>query len=96
MEENNSRLTELRGQIDRINEQICDLFIRRMQAVAGVALYKQENRLPVRNTEREEQILTHMEAYAGAEFAPYVRRLFSELMRLAREYETEQMEKSHV
>jgi chorismate mutase/prephenate dehydratase len=40
-------LDKLRQEIDEIDTQMCDLFARRMQVVAGIGQYKKENNMPV-------------------------------------------------
>ena len=40
-------LTELRGQIDEIDDEIIKLFCRRMDIAAQVADYKKANNLPI-------------------------------------------------
>ena len=50
-------LSELRGEIDAIDDQLVDLFCRRMEISAKVAQYKKENNLPVFVPAREREIL---------------------------------------
>ena len=46
-------LKEAREQIDRIDRQLTDLFVERMQVAQQVAAYKREHGLPVLDRERE-------------------------------------------
>lgn len=47
----------LRNQINEIDEQLVDLFLRRMEIVHSVAEYKKQNSLNVKDRSREEEIL---------------------------------------
>ena len=77
-------LSELRKEIDQVNEDLLDLFLRRMALSEEVAAYKQAHGLPVLNAQREQEILEAMADRAGAEMAPYVCQLFSTLFTLSR------------
>lgn len=50
-------LNELREDIDVIDNQILDLFEKRMKLCTDVALYKKENNLPIFQSSRENQII---------------------------------------
>lgn len=50
-------LDEIRVEIDKIDTEIRDLFIKRMNLVNEVYLYKKENNLPVKNETREAKII---------------------------------------
>lgn len=51
------KLEEYRLAIDRIDQQIVELFEQRMLVSKGVAQYKLENKLPIFNEEREKIVL---------------------------------------
>ena len=76
-------LVELRKNIDRVDNQILSLFLERMELCEQVAEYKREHALPIFNQEREEEILSRMEANAGNRQRD-TRRLFSLVMELSR------------
>lgn len=46
-------LTYLRQQIDEIDSQIFDLFIKRIYLAKEIGLYKKQHNLPIFDTERE-------------------------------------------
>ena len=50
-----SQMDELRGQIEKIDEQMIDLFEERMGISAKVASYKKEHGIPVLDEEREKK-----------------------------------------
>ena len=50
-------LNELRKQINQIDDEILDLFLRRMEVAGQVASYKREHDLPIYQPQREREIL---------------------------------------
>ncbi len=78
-------LKECREQLDGIDGQILDLFIRRMQVCDEVAAYKMRHDLPVLDKDREEQKLAALREQAGAfSDRDAVEELFSKIMELSR------------
>ena len=65
---NTQKLDEVRCHIDRINAQIVELLIERMQYVDIVAEYKAANNLPVGDSKREQAILEKVSNLAGKEY----------------------------
>ena len=60
MSENNQRedlLAKARGEINEIDAQMAELFVRRMRAAEEIAAYKKEHALPILDAEREEQVV---------------------------------------
>lgn len=76
-------LDEIRQRIDKIDDQLLDLFKQRMDCARQVGLYKLEHNLPILNTERENEILASVEA-SGGEYGYAARLLYSNLMELSR------------
>lgn len=58
-------LSELRKEIDKIDEQIIPLLLKRMNISQQVAQYKVERGIPVLNEEREQQILDNVAEKCG-------------------------------
>ena len=58
-------IKELREKINGIDEQLTALFIERMELVRGVAEYKREHNLPIRDASREQEILKSLSVLAG-------------------------------
>ena len=81
-------LNELRNQIDAIDDQLVNLFCRRMEISAQVADYKKEHNLPVFVPARERAILKTVAEKAGPEMANYTRVLYSMLFELSRSYQS--------
>ena len=81
-------LKELRGQIDRIDAELVQLFCERMQVSAQIADYKKENKLPILMPAREREKLQDVANQAGPAMANYTRVLYSMLFELSRSYQS--------
>lgn len=80
-------LEQLRKEIDTIDDQLTDLFVRRMNLCGQVAQYKKEKGLPVMNQGREREVLKRISAQAGDAMDGYARILFATLFDLSRSYQ---------
>ena len=81
-------ITELRGQIDAIDDQLVQLFAQRMDVAAQIADYKKEQNMPIFVPAREREKLMDVAAKAGPEMANYTRVLYSMLFELSRSYQS--------
>ena len=81
-------LSELRGQIDRIDDELVKLFAQRMDVAAQIADYKKENNLPILVPAREREKMADVAEKAGPEMANYTRVLYSMLFELSRSYQS--------
>ena len=79
-------LQSLRDEIDGIDGQLLDLFLKRMETAGKVAAYKKEHALPTLQQGREREILSRVTKAAGDK-AGYAKILFSTLMDLSRSYQ---------
>lgn len=80
-------LSEIRKEIDAIDDQLVKLFCDRMQLSAQVADYKRANNMPIYVPEREQAILDLRSEQAGPELAAYVQALYSQIFELSRNYQ---------
>ena len=64
-------LTQLRDQIDGIDQKLVELFKQRMAVSREVAAYKQEHGLPTLDAGRERALLAKVGSLAGEELADY-------------------------
>ena len=80
-------ITELRAEIDKIDNELVKLFCARMEVSVKVADYKRERNLPIFVPAREREILQEVAAKAGPEFAGYTRSLYSTIFELSRSYQ---------
>ena len=80
-------ITELRCEIDKIDDELVKLFGQRMEVAARIADYKKENNLPILVPAREREKLADVAQKAGPEMANYTRVLYSMLFELSRSYQ---------
>ena len=78
-------LEHLRGQIEEVDRAIVETLNRRLQLVARIRRYKEENGLPLLDLEREEQLLQHLsETNGGPLSEDGLRRLHAEILDLTK------------
>ena len=78
---------ELRGEIDKIDDELVKLFTQRMDVAAQIADYKKEHNLPILVPAREREKLADVAQKAGPEMANYTRVLYTMLFELSRSYQ---------
>ena len=78
-----SDLSEIRVEIDKIDNELIKLFKKRMDCAKAVGEYKKANNVAILNQERENQILDAIEQ-KGGEYGAYARLLYSNIMELSR------------
>lgn len=76
-------LNDIRTEIDSIDNQLIELFKRRMDCAKEVGFYKKANNIPVLNEKRENEILDEVEKHGG-EYGAHARLLYSNIMELSR------------
>ncbi len=76
-------LNDIRTEIDSIDNQLIELFKRRMDCAKEVGFYKKANNIPVLNEKRENEILDEVEK-RGGEYSAHARLLYSNIMELSR------------
>ena len=81
-------LQDYRKEIDAIDDQLVQLFGKRMDIAAKIADYKKENNLPILVPAREREKLADVAQKAGPEMANYTRVLYSMLFELSRSYQS--------
>ena len=82
-------LSDIRLEIDRIDEGLVRLFTARMDAVGRIAQAKKQTGGPISDPERERDIVDRLCAQAGDKYAPYVRALYERLFELSRGYQSD-------
>ena len=78
-------LEELRTQIDRIDRQIVELYVQRMETVSRISAFKREHGLAVYDPAREDILLERAAEQAGPRYAEDVQKLFRFLLALSKE-----------
>ncbi len=84
-------LETLRQEIDAIDRQLVDLFIKRMNVSADVAKYKLGHNLPVLDSSRERALLAKISELSGEEFEDYTCTLYSSILDLSKSYQHKKM-----
>ena len=77
-------LLSIREEIDKINNDIIDLYIKRMRLAEGVADYKLRHSLPVFQSSREDEILNRVEKNSPPDLAQGARLLFTEILDISK------------
>lgn len=80
-------INELRSQIDKIDADLLSAFTSRMEVSAKMALYKQENNIPVYDPARERQKLNAVILNTPEELRTYVSALYLLLFDLSRSFQ---------
>ncbi len=76
-------LSEIRKDINEIDDELLELYKRRMDCAEEVGYYKKENNIPILNEKREEEILNKIEKNGG-KYGASARMLYSTIMELSR------------
>jgi len=80
-------LKKLREEIDKIDKELVDTFIKRMEISAEIGDYKKQNGLPIFVPGREREKLQEVANMAGPEMDHYTRVLYAMLFELSRSYQ---------
>ncbi len=80
-------IKDARKEIDKIDGELTDLFVKRMKLSKEIAAYKKENNLPVFDKTRERDILNKACDRAGSELENYISILYTTLFDVSRSYQ---------
>jgi chorismate mutase/prephenate dehydratase len=83
-------LKDLREEIDQIDDQLVQLFSKRMAISAQVAAYKKEHNMPIHVPSREQDILDSIDTKVAPEITPYTKELYCKIFELSRSYQNKQ------
>ncbi len=79
-----TNLSSVREEIDAIDRQLVDLFVRRMERVSEVAAAKRARGAVVTDPARERAILTRVSEQAGPEYETAMRQVFETLFAVSK------------
>ncbi len=79
-------LSDIRNKIDDLDNELLELFLKRMELSKEVAEYKSLHSMPILNKGREREILRDMTGKSG-NMSMYTHRLFNVLFELGRTYQ---------
>ena len=83
-----NKLDQLRSDIDGIDEQLAELFCRRMETARQIAAYKQANGLPILDAQREADVLSRRSAMVkDGSLLPHYLAFQQGLMDLSKTYQ---------
>ena len=81
-------LDELRRQIDAADRDLLDAFDRRLDAVKMIGELKKAQGKPIFDPVREQEKIAQLEALASPKTRPHIRRLYTEIMDIAKDVES--------
>ena len=84
-------IKELREEIDRLDTELLDLFLKRMKVSEAVAEYKMAHHQEILNAKREQEVIQKVRNQAG-DMADYAQELFEKIMEISRNRQQELME----
>lgn len=85
-------LEENRAVISEVDQEMAKLFVRRFEAVRGVAQYKIEQGMPVLDRSREEALIAEKEQLVPEELRPYFRMWYEGMLGASRAYQNDLIE----
>ncbi len=81
-------IEELRNEIDDIDKELVELFVKRMNVSSQVAAYKKENGKPVYDPARERALLQKVSDLAGEDMESQTRILYHLILSLSRSHQS--------
>lgn len=86
-------LQDIRNDIDKIDQQLIQLFAKRMNTVEEIVNYKKENNIPILNRDRENEIIEQHTAKMGSSLKPYAIEFLESILKISKEYQIELMDR---
>lgn len=82
-------LKEYRDLIDELDEEIVELFQKRMRISRIIGKIKEKECRNIKDDKREEEVLGHIKANSDEIFEKYVEELYSKIFQISRNYQRE-------
>ncbi|HHV65297.1 MAG TPA: prephenate dehydratase [Peptococcaceae bacterium] len=86
-------LNKLRQEIDRLDQELLQLFSLRMKTVLQIADYKKANNIPILDQGREQEVLAKTREIPDAFVREQAVRFFQTIMDISKKYQAEYFEK---
>ncbi|MBR4881081.1 MAG: chorismate mutase, partial [Clostridia bacterium] len=83
-------LKDIRNKIDSIDDELLELFKKRMDIVSEVAAYKRQHGLPILNSQRERDIVARVTEGMDDSMASYTKTWFNTMFECSRSYQSMQ------
>ena len=80
-------ITEIRSEIDKIDDQLSSLFVQRLNLVKDVAEFKKNNSKAVNDTSREDKILYRLAKDKPEEYKYYLKELYQTIFATSKSYQ---------
>lgn len=88
-------LMKLREEINKIDENLIELFTLRMDVIKNVAVYKAKNSMEVLDKSREIQMIEkHMQNIENKELTPYAIEFLEHILEISKKYQREIIKKN--
>ncbi|MEG0291656.1 MAG: chorismate mutase [Anaerovoracaceae bacterium] len=88
-------LKNFRNEIDEIDSEILKLLDERMAVALKVAKYKEANKLPVLNSNREQDIFNNIEQKVSNDIKDYIKEIYKEILNQSKLYQNSYMNENH-
>ena len=79
-------LEKLRTEIDKVDNQIAELYVKRMELSREVGITKELQRIPLENTLREKEIISRVTATMPDEIKLYGKQVYETLFSTSKAY----------
>lgn len=81
-------ITELRQQINELDDKLTKLFVERMKISADIAEYKLQVGMNIRDSKREKEIVDSLSSKVDPVYSPYVKALYSQIFEMSRQHQS--------
>ncbi len=82
-------IEDCRKEIDGIDREIVDAFIRRMEVSLEIAEIKKNEGLPIYNESREKEVIARIKSMAQGNFESYAEELYEKIMEISKRIQEE-------
>ena len=83
----NMELEEARKNIDKIDNEMKELFIKRLEEVNKVIEYKKEHNLPILDASREKEVIEKNASKVEEKYHSYYVEFLKSIMNISKEYQ---------
>ena len=87
-------LVECRQELNAIDDELQELFIKRMGCIREVAFYKIVHELPIYDPEREAAMVERLCDKIEPGLRPYYKKYLKEILKVSKEFQQEIISKS--
>ncbi len=87
-------LVECRHELNTIDDELQELFVKRMACIRDVAFYKIVHELPIYDPEREAAMIERLCGQVDPGLRPYYKKFIKEILKVSKEFQQEIIDKS--